>query len=613
MTNSPFYTYNVNTKGFDFSPWGGIEGFLEASKAQGGGNQMLKRYVPDLSRAVDMLSISVANMPFEFVSIETEEVIDSSVEWENVLGGIPDPQKLMYLLASSLCGGSAYLIPRRTPKMIYDLQYVAPQTITPWIVYPGGLQYFNRSSLLGEFEKINPDKILYFWLPDSDVEIGPALNTPLSNAMADAQLTMNIKNTMRIYGERGFVPITLLGAKGITNKDEKERAEGFFNRLLRGGFDVLAKIVNSEALSLIKVGAGMEELKGVYIEVLRQSKEDIAQAFGIPTAMFMSDNAFASEFNALARMFYMSSRMVSIYQTIEETFTSQLLKPYGAAMYFRPEGLSVFQEDEAARATSLSALVTAIDKSPETAKFGMSILGYDLTEEQESELEDLISKKQAAADEMAANLAANPQQQPGAQPTDEPVDPEAETEVPEPKMKSLSPDEIKDISLWFSKAKAWNIKGKGNAVDWENKHLREEIAAPIRMKLASAESELDIVKAFEIGEVNEVLHDDSALKALAEAINNAASIKDVTPAPIYNMTMPAISLTTQMPAQGTVVVNVPEQAAPIVNVSAPNVTVTNEPAVNNVTVQPAEVKLPPAPKSATITTDKQGNTTLQVK
>jgi hypothetical protein len=615
MTNSPFYSYNANTKSFDFSPWGGIEGFLEASKAQGGGSQTLKRYVPDLSRAVDMLSISVANMPFEFVSIDSEEVIDSSVEWENVLGGIPDPQKLMYLLASSLCGGSAYLIPRRTPKMIYDLQYIAPQTVEPWIVYPGGLQYFNRSSLLGQFEKINPDKIMYFWLPDSDVEIGPALNTPLSNAMADAQLTMNIKNTMRIYGERGFVPITLLGAKGITNKDEKERAEGFFNRLLRGGFDVLAKIVNSEALSLIKVGAGMEELKGVYIEVLRQSKEDIAQAFGIPTAMFMSDNAFASEFNALARMFYMSSRMVSIYQTIEETFNTQLLKPYGAAMYFRPEGLSVFQEDESARASSLSALVTAIDKSPETAKFGMSILGYDLTEEQEQELEDLITSKQEAADKLAEDMANNTALQSGAEPVDTQTDKPMDTEVdmPTTKPKSLLPDEIKDISLWFSKAKAWNIKGKGNAVDWENKHLREEIAAPIRMKLASAENELDIVKAFEIGEVTEVVHDDSALKALAEAINNAASIKDVTPAPIYNMTMPAISLTTQMPAQGTVVVNVPEQPAPTVNVSAPNVTVTNEPAVNNVTVQPAEVKLPPAPKSATITTDAQGNRTLKVK
>ena len=43
----------------------------------------------------------------------------------------------------------------------------------------------------------------------------------------------------------------------------------------------------------------------------------------------------------------------------------------------------------------------------------------------------------------------------------------------------LPADELKDLSLWYSKAKAWHRKGKGNAVDWENKHLREDIAAPI--------------------------------------------------------------------------------------------------------------------------------------
>ena len=44
-------------KGFDFSPWGGIEGFLEASKQGSQGNTVaLKRAVPDLARAVDEAS-----------------------------------------------------------------------------------------------------------------------------------------------------------------------------------------------------------------------------------------------------------------------------------------------------------------------------------------------------------------------------------------------------------------------------------------------------------------------------------------------------------------------------------------------------------------------------
>jgi len=452
-------------------------------------------------------------------------------------------------------------------------------------------------------------------LPDSDVELGPALNTPLSNAISDAQLVLNIKNTMRIYGDRGFVPITLLGAKGMPSGPERERAEGFFNRLLKGGFNVLAKVVNSEALSVVRLGAGMEELKGIYIEALRQSKEDIAQAFGIPTAMFMSDNAFASEMDVLRREFYTSSRFVSIYHTIEETFSDQLLKPYGLKMYFRPETMDLFQEDEAKRSVSLGQFVSAVSQDPTVAKFGMEILGYDLTEEQEAELEKMIADKEAqklkqeaqAQEQMAFDREM-------AMSKTNPVDNVEKPANQQPKPKKpvkLAPDEMKDLALWFSKAKAWNTKGKGNAVDWENKHLREEVAAPIRLALAEAENELDIVKAFEIGEIEE--HDDSGLFALADAINKAAEVKDVTPAPVYNWTMPAISLTTQMPAQGTVVVNVPEQPAPTINVDAPIVNIKNEPAINNIEVKPADVILPSAPKTATITTDAQGNKTLKVK
>jgi len=64
--------------------------------------------------------------------------------------------------------------------------------------------------------------------------------------------------------------------------------------------------------------------------------------------------------------------------------------------------------------------------------------------------------------------------------------------------KSLSIEEMKELALWYSCAKRWFLKGKGTAVDWENKHLREEIASPIRQKLAIATTELDIKNAFDL-------------------------------------------------------------------------------------------------------------------
>ena len=598
---------NKNLKAIDFDSWGGIDGFLRAT-SNGARSNTLKSLVPWLAKAVSMTSNAVAGLPFEIVK-PSGEVVDTSSDWGNVVGFIDEPRRMMQLLASSLCGGSAYLLPVKTTRRVISLQYAAPHTITPWITH-NGLEWFDRSTDKGVYERIAPEDIFYFWLPDSDVEIGCPLTSPMSTSLIASELLASMSTTMKIYGDRGFVPAYIGKAKGMPSQEEKKKAENYLTRFLRGAYDSVVKLINSESLELIRVGAGMEELKGAYTEIQQQAIEDIGTAFGIPAALFMSDKAFASEVNSLTRMWYETSTFVTIYHTIEETFNSQILKPYDMRLQFKPESLNVFQEDENARSASVTAYTNAIISNPQIAKFVMSFMGVDLDEEQEHELEEIIKGQ----DEATEDDTTDTDTEEDAQPT--------ETE-PEVEPVTLSPDETKDLALWYSKAKAWSIKGKGTAVDWENKHLREEIAAPIRIRLADAKNELDIVKAFEIGKHHDKpAQDDTAIKALAASIDKAveaATKETTTPAPVYNMTMPAINLTAQMPANGTVTVNVPEQPAPIVNVTnAPavnNVTVQpSAPPVNNITVQPADVNLPPMPMEATITTDKTtGQKTLKVK
>lgn len=600
MTQSPFIQVDASSryKGFDFAPWGGIEGFLEASKRGHTGNlNTLKTLVPDLARAVDMTAVAVASLPFDILD-KNDEIVDSSENWQNKLGGMPNPQRLMYLIASSLCGGDAYLIPTRTTKLIFDLQYCAPASIEPYIDI-NGLQWFDRTTDKGKTERVYPDDMVYFWLPDSDVEIGPALNHPLGNASLDAQVVYSMKNTMRLYAERGFVPITLLGSKGMPSEAERQRAEGFFNRLLRGGFDVLAKIINSDALELIRVGAGMDDLKQSYIEMRKDAKESIADSFGIPPPLFMSDNAYASEYNELRKHWYETGRFVSFYQTIEEVMTEQLYKPYGYKMRYNLQAMAIFQEDETQRSSALGALVSSISTDPEVAQLSMSILGYDLDKAQADTLNKLVADKEAnreqapqpngeplpgAADieqdintvpsltlngaqvssaveivlsvaegrmprdagigqlQTLMNLskeqaelcmgavgltfsAAQPTNTPRGKPEEYEADIEPE-EQEEAKHLQLSAEEIKDLALWYDRARQWNAKGKGTAVDWENKHLPESLAAPIRLKLASAQNEADISAAFNIRETPATA-DHDAIKALAATIEKAIqAVKD---------------------------------------------------------------------------------------
>ena len=480
-------------KSIDFTPWGGLDGFLLAT-SNGSDTRarasLLKSVVPWLAKANMMISNYTANMPFDIVSMDGE-VIDTSTDWQNVTGGMDNPRRLIGLLASSLCGGSAYLIPEYASKLIVDLRYISPHTVTPQIG-KDGVTGFERMLDDGKREIYAPEDMAYFWLPDSDVEIGPPLTSPMSTALLAAELLASMSGTMKVYSDRGFVPAYIGNASGMPSKDEREKAENYLTRFLRGAYNSVVKIMNSDKFSLQKVGAGMEEMKSAYTEIQQSAIEDIGTAHGIPAALFMSDKAFASEVNPLLKTMYESSVFVSVYHTIEETFNSQILKRYSVRLQFRPETLDVFQEDENSRSNSVSSYVNAISSNPKVARFVMDFVGVDLDEEQERQFDEIVASKEEAA-----------------------ADVRAQTETPPADSPALTPDETKDIALWYSKALAWHSKGKGGIADWENKHLREEIAAPIRLKLATATNEAEITRAFEIGAT---VQDDS-IKALADAIN----------------------------------------------------------------------------------------------
>lgn len=505
--NNPFLYIdaNGNTKSFDFSPWGGIEGFLDMT-AQGGTvgangvlGARLMNCVPDLFRAIDMTATAVSSLPFDLVD-KNGDIVDSSVDWQNTIGGLPNPQRILYQIAASLCGGSAYIFPRLLSNRLIDLTYYAPQTITPK-ANPDRTGYFIRN-INGKTENINIEDLLYFWLPDRNVEFGPAEAHPMGNAVLAASIKLGMNAAIKESSERGFIPPTVLAAKNMPPGDEKKKAETWWNRFLRGGFrGEPAKIVNAESVDIKEIGAGMDKLKGSYIEITREASEDIGKAFGIPAALFMSDNAYASEFKQIRKQWKSESVFVTIYKTIEETLTDQLLKRFGFYMFFRPETLDEFKDDEAAQSTTLLNFVSAFEKDPEVARVGMSILGYDTTDEQDKTLDAIVSERKKKQEEEPK------------EPTNQPQEQMNDESMP---VRALTPDEMKDLTLWYSKSKAWFAKGKGAAADWENKHLSEEIAAPIRVKLANARTERDIVEAFRLQQkqVNPVMY-------LADVLNRA--------------------------------------------------------------------------------------------
>lgn len=491
-------------KSINFDAWGGFEAFLnQTSGSSFGGtakSQILRRVNPWLAKAVDMTALAVSELPFVIRkkgSSENEpDFEESGQKWKNKLGGIPSPERLMYHIASSLCFGRAYLISDVAPENnnIIDLHYCPPHTVQP-IITTQGLQTFARTSEWGpqgiywpadheEIENLT-GAMMYFWLPDADIEIGPAKTFPAGTALLSVELMTAMDSTLQAVSEAGFIPPTILSAAGNIPEPERQRQETWWNSFLRRWDKTTAKLINAEKMDIKKVGAGMEELKGIYDELRSGSIESIGTAFGIPAALFMSDMAFASEVKPLIKTWYTSSQFIRIYRCIESTFNQQLFNKFELEMIYKPETLPAFQEDEAQRAASYTSYVGAKMRPSIAAE----MLGLNLP--QGIEYKDLDEQYDKSLNTPPPTLPI-------------PSNEINQAQNKPPVAKTLTAEQIKELDLWRQVAERNFKKGKGKTLDFATKSLPGEIVTGVRSKLEAAESLRDITKAFNVNLTDKV-------------------------------------------------------------------------------------------------------------
>jgi len=90
----------------------------------------LKTRVAVVFRARELLSNAIANLPFALVDMTSGEDVDSSGDWQNVLGWLPDPFDLLRRWRLSLMDtNAAYAFREGTTKATTNLRYIVPSTI----------------------------------------------------------------------------------------------------------------------------------------------------------------------------------------------------------------------------------------------------------------------------------------------------------------------------------------------------------------------------------------------------------------------------------------------------------------------------------------------------
>jgi hypothetical protein len=474
-----------HTKSFDFSPWGGIEGFLSATSVGSASDNkaQLRKLVPWLQKGVTMTGNAVSQLPYSVRDEGGNEVPDS-VAW----GAVSNPRHYIKLVAASLCGGAGYLLTQTTSRALVSLQYVMPGSMTPNYNPNGDLVNFTRQ-MKTKTQTITPENVIYFWLPDDTVETGPAQITPLVNASLPAELISSMDSSFAAYAKRGFIPPTILAVKGLVNAAEREKTEKWWNAFLRGWTSTVAKIVNGEAVTPQTIGAGMDEFRDTYDQISKLQIENIAASFNIPLSLFMSNAANYATANADRKTWYETGVFIDIYQCVEDTLNTQLFNRFGWHLQFEPERLDAFQEDEAGKANAVATLASTLAQYPEEFLIVCDALGVELSEEQKALILEMAEEKEPPTG------SAQP-------PSDFP-------QMGEHNLGEGAADEVAgEMLAWRKFAK------KGHSREFETKHIPPALELRIRAGLKGGG---------DVDAVFDALANEPASIALARAINRAVA------------------------------------------------------------------------------------------
>lgn len=435
----------------------------------------LYRTIPTLYRGVAIISDTVTKVPFSLY--RGDEEIDSSSSWDNVTDYLPNPRHAFKMTSQALDrhGRAYWLKAKNRGGVVKELKWLAPSSIEPiFDQTTGDLDHFERGTTDGRTIVYKPEDIVYFWLEDPDVENGPPKSWPCKSAEQAAGVLHNLDEFINTYFKSGAIRPAMLLAKGFPPEEEKERVENWFKSMMTGLRNARkAKVFSADSIEYQQIGDGLDQLQNQ--ELTEDQRKDVALALGIPQTILFANSANYATSQSDWLNFH-ETTIIPRCEFIAEVFNDQILKAEGLELRFTPEGLDIYREDEAQRASALGALTNA----GLPLLMAMDLLGYDLTPEQRAELEALVAQKEERAEEMQEQMQPN-------------MEPEQEPEEGEP----MTPEAEAEAKHWRRLCYDAMRKSKPLPVDFICEHIPAERAQAIAAKLAEVEKLPDIKAVFD--------------------------------------------------------------------------------------------------------------------
>jgi hypothetical protein len=488
-----FYTNGSELKSFDLTQypdaaWDFITGAPDTKDNE------LYASVAAVFRVANMTADACASLPFAVVSPDGSDY-DTSQDWQNKVGFLRAPRELIRLWRLSLFMTNKAYGFMEGNRVIRNLRYILPSSITPIKNTSQGLMGFTRKIGTQTIDySLKDNRIFYMWRLDHTTELLPSEYTEFRALMAAAGCLFYADYYVNNFFQRGGIKPTMLMVKGVPTPQEREKIEKLWDKVMRGFSKYLGKIFNADSIEPIQIGEGIENLKD---SALHDEKlADIAMACGMPLSLLLSNSAnYATAKTEKATWFQNS--IIPWANFMGDEISSQLFEPLGLKFEFRPEASEQGQEEEVARSAAYLNYLNAY-MMPSVA---VPTLGIDLP--------DNVTLAKLDADYLALrSIPANNQQQPI------PSEPD---EVEEAKSTTLSIDQLRELELWQQFAFRKLKQGKSLDFPFVCKCVPESLASEIRDRLPACKTEQDIAEAFEM-----TPREDGELIELASAMNRLA-------------------------------------------------------------------------------------------
>ena len=360
--------------------------------------------VPIIYRGMTIRANGVAAIPFDLINLRGD-VVDSTDDWKNVVGFLPKPESLFWLLeAAWVVTGQAYLYQsKNSSRVVKILRPLAPGSVT-WdknqnLFVRGGTPQKTYPAAVSPDGVVSKDleSIVYLWQPDPSVEWGVPTKYPGLAALHAMGVLWNMDEAATNFFKRGMMKITAFVVPPGTQESDKQAFEEKVNQTLTGIKNFFRTIfLRAGQVQPVDLGGGLEGLANV--PLTKEKREDVAIALGVPMSKLFTESAAGLGGGGVVQADdkrLILDTCLPEWLNIARILNQQVFEPLGYRLVERHEKMDEFQQSENERSSALSDLVGAFNVNPKLAMILAPEVGLELSEEAIKALDEMIAEKES--------------------------------------------------------------------------------------------------------------------------------------------------------------------------------------------------------------------------